>query len=178
MTQFKNTISCNAYSKVGIADYKINVNQEGLVTLGLGSCVGICIFDIHKRVGGLAHVMLPDSPSDNDSEKSKLKYTQYTLPKMIDEMIALGCSKMNMRAVLVGGGNMFLNTKITLENSIGYRNLQSVQQILNQYSIPVVAQDVGGNVGKTVYFDLDEGDVYVKIGLDIYKLYGKKEDKN
>lgn len=165
-------LTYNEYIKVGIADYKISLDGPGILTLGLGSCVGVCIYDVYTNAGGLAHIMLPYKPDDlNISERSRLKYADIAIPEMIDKMIECGCKKLNLRAVIVGGGNMFSNSSTQLGDTIGYRNYQSVCSILSQYSIPIVAKDIGGNIGKTVYFSLEKGDVYVKKGLEIEQLY-------
>lgn len=164
-------LTYNEYLKVGIADYKITLNG-GLLTLGLGSCVAVCIYDVYTGRGGLAHIMLPNkNPGSNPPHTSRLKYADIALPEMIDEMISLGSQKINLRAVIVGGGNMFINSSTPAEQGVGHRNQESVKKILSSYSIPIVAQDVGGNIGKTVYFDLKNGDVYVKKGVDIEQLY-------
>lgn len=165
-------LTYNEYVKVGIADYKICKDEPGILTLGLGSCVGICLYDAYTNIGGLAHIMLPNKPEDNIvSERSRLKYADIALPEMINKMLEMGCRKLNLRAVIVGGGNMFLNSSMPLEQTIGYRNYQSVCNILSKYSIPIVAKDIGGSIGKTVYFSLESGDVYVKKGLEIEQLY-------
>ena len=165
-------LTFNEYTKVGIADYKICNDESGLLTLGLGSCVGICLYDAYTKIGGLAHIMLPSKPKDIVvTERSKLKYADIALPEMIDEMLKIGCKKIDLRAVIVGGGNMFLNSNLALEQTIGYRNYESVIEILAKYSIPIVAKDIGGSIGKTVYFNLKNGDVYVKKGLDVEQLY-------
>lgn len=159
------------YVKVGIADYKISVNPNGLLTLGLGSCVGICLYDVKTRIGGMAHIMLPDSTEFKVLKGSENKYADIAIPNMVKEMESMGCRRSNFRAVIVGGGNMFINSPIPQEQGVGYRNQLSVKNILSSLSIPVVAQDLGGNIGKTVYFHLECGDVYVKKGLDVELLY-------
>ena len=45
--------------KVGIADLKTCKSPDGVMTLGLGSCVGIAIRDPMNKIGGLVHIMLP-----------------------------------------------------------------------------------------------------------------------
>lgn len=161
--------------RVCIADYKVSKSPFCVATLGLGSCIGICLYDINTKVGGLAHIMLPDSTEYGVSRGNDLKYADVTIPKMIDDMISLGASIKNIRAVIVGGGNMFINSSIPLEHSIGYKNQISVKNILKNFGIPVVCSDLGGNIGKTVYFCLKDGDVYVKKGLEVDLLYdGKK----
>ena len=79
-------ISYNDYVKVGIADYKISANPNGLLTLGLGSCVGICLYDIKMQIGGLAHIMLPDSSEFKVLKGSENKYAAIAIPEMVKEM--------------------------------------------------------------------------------------------
>lgn len=161
--------------RVSIADYKVSKSPSGMTTLGLGSCVGICLYDINTKVGGLAHIMLPNSKDYNIPVRNDLKYADITIPKMIDDMISIGANIKNIRAVVVGGGNMFINSSISLESSIGYKNQVAVKSILKDLGIPIVCSDLGGNTGKTVYFCLKEGDVFVKKGLEVNLLYSGKK---
>lgn len=161
----------NECIKVGIADYKIGSNPDKLVTLGLGSCVGICIYDVLKKTGALVHVLLPSKNGYILKCDKDLKYADIALPLAIEELIDKGCKIRHMRAVIVGGGNMFKNENRSLSESIGYKNQESVRKILKSYNIEVVCDDTGGNVGKTVFFDTCTGNVYVKTGLDINMIY-------
>lgn len=161
----------NSCIKVGIADYKIASSPSKLVTLGLGSCVGICIFDTEKKIGGLAHILLPEKKEYTIKNKADLKCADAAIPAMIDEMQSLGCNIKDCRAVIVGGGNMFTCETKDITLSVGYKNQEAVRKVLNSYRIPIVCDETGGNVGKTVFFDTENGDVYVKIGMDISKIY-------
>lgn len=161
----------NECIKVGIADYKIASAPSKLVTLGLGSCVGVCIYDISKRTGALVHILLPSKNDYVTKHSVDLKYADIAIPVVIEEMLSLGCRIKNMRAVVVGGGNMFKFDGKPLSESIGYKNQDSVKKILNSYNIPIVREDTGGELGKTVFFDTSTGDVYVKIGLETTKIY-------
>lgn len=164
-------LNFNKCIKVGIADYKISENQEAIVTLGLGSCVGICIHDASLRIGGLAHILLPYSQDFILTKDVCLKYADVALPMMIEELISLGGNIKNMRAIIVGGGNMFKTDNKDITESIGFKNQKSVKEVLHSYRIPIVCEDVGGEVGKTVFFDTATGDVFVKMGVDVKKIY-------
>lgn len=163
----------NSCEKIGIADYKISKSPAQMVTLGLGSCVGICIYDVEKKIGGFAHILLPSKKDYNIKSDTDLKYADVALPKMIEEMINLGCQIKNLRAVIAGGGNMFSDNEKNIKNTIGYKNQEAVRVILKNYRIPLVCDDTGGNMGKTVFFDTLQGDVYVKVGIEIKKIYPK-----
>lgn len=151
----------NAEIQVGIADYKIARNPGRLITLGLGSCVGVSLYDPEVRVGGLLHVMLPDSTQFNKVGKPS-KYADLGIPLMIREMKVLGARAGRLQAKLVGGAQMFsgLDEKITL--NIGQRNTEKSREILKSLGIPIISQDVGGNRGRTMILDTKTGEVLIR----------------
>lgn len=157
--------------KVGIADYKIISTPGKMVTVGLGSCVGVCIYDIRKKIGGLAHILLPTKQAHVLKKDADLRSADVAVPKMIEEMVSMGCDIKHFRAVLVGGGNMFIYQGKDVKETIGYKNQQSVKKVLSEYRIPIVCDDMGGTVGKTVFFDTENGDVYVRAGVDLVRIY-------
>ncbi|MHB1420260.1 MAG: chemotaxis protein CheD [Bacillota bacterium] len=148
--------------KVGIAEWKIADGSCRLVTLGLGSCVGVAVYDALKKIGGLAHVMLPDSKQFN-SITNPAKYADMALPAMVEEMVRRGASKNRMKARIAGGAQMFIsaNRSSSLLN-IGQRNTEMCRKILIQLGIPLVAEDTGGNKGRTTIFHTDTGCIYIR----------------
>lgn len=141
---------------VGISDYKIAKCPNVLVTYALGSCVGICIYDEIHKVGGLSHIMLPDSSVFVKKDNNRMKYADTAILDMVEEMKALGARRHNLTAKIAGGARMFEtnNDKI---GSIGDRNVDSVKSVLNEMRINIVAENTRENYGRTVFFDLNTG---------------------
>ncbi len=145
--------------KVGISDYRISESPDKLITLGLGSCVGIAIYDKERKIGGLSHIMLPDSTFFN-GEKKPEKFADLAIPKMIDE-ITKGRNNKNLVAKIAGGASMFNFPGKKDSDSIGSRNVQAVLAKLNELNIPILSRHTGGNIGRTMVVDL--GDFTVSI---------------
>jgi chemotaxis protein CheD len=149
----------NNIIKVGMADYKVAEAPSKLITLGLGSCIGITLYDKRKKVGGMAHIMLP---KNNNPEKQSLKFADTALELMLKDLEALGVSKRNLEAKLAGGAQMFSFSSSNQLNSIGYRNALAVKDILTSHGIRIVSEDTGGSKGRTIEIDLDNGKLRIK----------------
>lgn len=129
-----------------------------LISLGLGSCIGVVLYDAYKKVGGLAHVVLPFT---DETPMKPGKYGNTAVKALIYDMISTGARRSRMTAKLFGGANMFPCLHQG-KQSIGEANLESVTQILDQYNIPIIAKEVGGSVGRTIFFSTDTGFVRLK----------------
>lgn len=147
--------------QIGMADYKVAKTPEKLATIGLGSCVAICVYDFENKTGGLVHVMLPDSTIAKEV-KNPAKFADTAVPMLLDEMGKLGSLRRNIHIKIAGGAHMF--SFKTRENvlDIGARNVEIIERICKQEGINIIAKDVGGNCGRSVLFDLATGIVYVK----------------
>lgn len=142
---------------VGISDYKIGVNPSILVTYALGSCVGICIYDEQLKIGGLSHIMLPDSSMFPKIGANRMKFADTAIYDMLQELIIKGANPRRLTARIAGGAQMF---KVQAEGplgAIGARNIKSVKSVLEDFRIPIIVEDVGLNYGRTVFFELDTG---------------------
>jgi len=147
--------------KVGMADYKIGRNPDSLISYGLGSCVGIALFDSINKIGGLAHIMLPDSTQARSAE-NPAKFANTALPLMLDDMIKMGAVKSRITAKIAGGSQMFTFANATDVMRVGERNSEAVRTLLKNMDIKVIADDTGGNYGRTVELKLDTGIYRVK----------------
>lgn len=142
--------------KVGMADYKIGHNPNSLISYGLGSCVGIALYDAVNKIGGLAHIMLPDSTQARSAE-NPAKFANTALPLMLEEMIKIGAVKSRVTAKIAGGAQMFTFTNATDVMRVGERNAEAVRSLLKMMGIRMIADDTGGNYGRTVELKLDSG---------------------
>ena len=145
---------------VGISDYKVAREPETLVTYALGSCVGICIYDRKLKMGGLAHIMLPDSTAFSNSD-NRMKFADTAIVDMVNDLKMLGSLQTDLTAKIAGGAQMFGNSD-DMFGSIGDRNVNSVRNVLRKLRIPIVAEDTGANYGRTLYFYLDTGRVKIQ----------------
>lgn len=143
---------------VAIADYKVAKKPDILRTI-LGSCIGICVFDPKKGVGGLAHIMLPNQTAEAVNLK---KYAETAIPMMIDDMVSEGADKKQLKAKIVGGATMFKMASDSFIGSIGLNNTKRVREVLDENGIQIIAEDVGGDYGRTVDFYIESGQVRIK----------------
>jgi chemotaxis protein CheD len=129
-----------------------------LVTLGLGSCIGLVLLDRRMGVAGLAHVVLPDSGSH--SQVNKFKFADHAAPELIRRVVALGARRPMLEAVLVGGASMFAAIGGSME--VGARNEAAVKAQLAAARIRIHASATGGSRGRTVRVDPKTGIVLVR----------------
>lgn len=147
--------------KVGMADLKASRHPSVLTTLGLGSCVGISLYDPVKKIIGMAHIMLPlSTQAKNNSNIAKFADT--AVEKLLDDMVKLGAVGGSIVAKLAGGAQMFaFNTSLEMLR-IGARNVLAVKEKLNELNIRLVAEDTGGNYGRTIELYSRDGRLVVK----------------
>jgi len=146
---------------VGMADLNVTQAPGVLTTLGLGSCVGIALYDATKKIAGLAHIMLPDSTQiQNNANVAKFADTAFA--KLLQDMIRIGARKECIKAKIAGGAQMFaFNTKN--ENMrIGDRNVEATNKLLRLYGIPLIASETGADFGRTVELYAEDGRFVIK----------------
>ncbi|SCY13326.1 chemotaxis protein CheD [Alkaliphilus peptidifermentans] len=148
--------------KVGMADLQVVEEPDILTTLGLGSCVGIALYDRHKKIAGLAHIMLPSSTQIKNNS-NLAKFADTAIEVLIKDMLKRGASMGRLTAKIAGGAQMFSfgNNGGDLMK-IGYRNTIATKEILEKYRISILAEDTGGNHGRTIEFYSETGDLLVK----------------
>jgi len=142
---------------VGISDYKFGRNPSVFVTYALGSCVGICLYDKQLKVGGLSHIMLPESTMFSNSDINRMKFADTAIVDLVQDLVHLGADRRRLTAKIAGGAQMFEIQPGSLVGTIGDRNIASVKNVLQNLKIPIIAEDCGSNYGRTVYFDLETG---------------------
>lgn len=153
--------------KVGMADLKICKAPDGLITLGLGSCVGIAIRDPLTKIGGLVHIMLPDSKAIVNNNGVKEKFADTGIEELVQQMVALGANRNCLVAKIAGGATMFQLQGRSDIMKIGERNIQASINKLNEMNIALLSQDTGDNYGRTVTFYPESGEFHIRaIGRD------------
>jgi len=143
---------------VKMADYAVGEQGQLLATLGLGSCVGIALYDRFSKVGGLIHIMLPKNPG----RKKIVKYADSGIPFLITELEEIGAVKRRLTAKIVGGAGMFKFEGGDPVMQTGRRNVEAVKNILKKENINIIGEDVGKDYGRSMYFHLDDGKIEVK----------------
>jgi chemotaxis protein CheD len=142
---------------VGISDYKLARCPNVFVTYALGSCVGICLYDKQLKIGGLSHIMLPESNMFSQNDINRMKFADTAIVDLVQGLTKLGADRRRLTAKIAGGAQMFEVQQGSLVGTIGDRNIFSVKKTLQGLKIPIIAEDTGLNYGRTVYFDLDTG---------------------
>jgi len=145
-----------------MADYKAAKSPAILITLGLGSCVGVVLYDNLTKVGGMAHVMLPDSSLSNQKNFNPGKFADTAIEALIEDMLKFGASRNNIVSKIAGGAQMFKLKADSNIMQIGKRNVEAVRAKLQQLNIKIIAEDVEGNYGRTIEFYCETGELTVK----------------
>ena len=148
--------------KVGIADLNVVLDPGAIMTIGLGSCIGIALYDKTTKVAGLAHIMLPDS-TQFKSNTNPMKFADLAIPMMIGKMEKQGCNKRNLVAKIAGGASMFNFSDKSIISDIGKRNGDAVKKALKEESIRIIAEEIGGNKGRTMILKASDGSVILKV---------------
>lgn len=148
--------------KVGMADLKTCKAPDGLITLGLGSCVGIAIRDPLTKIGGLAHIMLPDSKAIMNNNGVKEKFADTGIEELVQQMVVLGANRNRLVAKIAGGATMFQLQGRSDIMKIGERNIQASINKLNELNIALLSQDTGDNYGRTVTFYPETGEFHIR----------------
>lgn len=152
--------------KVGLAQFKIGEAPLKMVTMALGSCLGIVLYDGNSRVGALAHVMHPWR-SKVRNNVNRAKFVDSAIEMMLIRMIKSGADKKHITAKLFGGARMFqhvVGSRGVMQ--IGEENVASARQTLALNNIPIVAESTGGEKGRSIHFDLTNGSVVMRDAKD------------
>ncbi len=156
--------------KVGMADLNSAHHPCMITTLGLGSCVGVALYDSQTKIIGLAHVMLPSSEqAKNKSNPAKFADTAIVI--LANDMVRLGAKRENIVAKLAGGAQMFNFSSGSDLMRIGYRNVIACKEKLQELRIPIISEDTGGNYGRTIELYSSDGKLMIKtIGFGIKQI--------
>ncbi len=147
--------------KVGMADMNICTVPDGITTLGLGSCVGIVLYDSYVKIAGLVHVMLPDSTKIKNNS-NKAKFVDTGVDTLIDTMVSKGARRNALTAKIAGGAQMFAFSSSSDMLRVGERNVEATKLKLKELNIKILAEDTGLNYGRTIEFYPENGELHVK----------------
>ncbi|WP_156647188.1 chemotaxis protein CheD [Lentibacillus sp. JNUCC-1] len=148
--------------RVGIAELKIVKSPNMIRTSGLGSCVGVVIYDLSQKTAGLAHIMLPDSSLAKQADLNTSKYADTAIDVLVKKLTSKGKRPSVLKAKIAGGAEMFQFSTSNESMRIGPRNTAAVKEKLAQYGIRIMSEDVGGNSGRTIEFDPETGRLHIR----------------
>ena len=146
-----------AVIRVGIAEGGVVGHPDTISTLGLGSCVGVTLYDDRKRIGGMVHVMLPSTELARGEAFNKAKFADSAVPDLLGQMIRHGADQRRLKAKLAGGAQMFSYGGEDSLLKIGARNVDACKKALKSLGIPIVAEDTGGSWGRTIELCTETG---------------------
>lgn len=150
--------------RVGMSEIVVAKAPNVLVTLGLGSCVAVCIYDFFLKVGGMAHIMLPDSSlSSPNAVTNRGKFADTAVPDLFNMLLQKGAAKEWLVVKIAGGAQMFSFNGLNDQIQIGARNVAAVEKALAELGLTITNRSVGGNVGRSVFMDLETGSVRIKM---------------
>ena len=147
--------------KVGMADLKVCKCPDALTTLGLGSCVGVALYDPVTKVSGLLHCMLPDSTQIRNNS-NVAKFADTGIDELLRRVVGAGANRNRLVAKIAGGAKMFEVSGMSNVGNIGERNAIAAREKLRELKIRLVAEDTGLNYGRTVELHCDTGEFYIK----------------
>lgn len=147
--------------RIGMADLNICKAPDILTTLGLGSCIGLTMYDPITKIGGMVHYMLPDSTAISNNSNIA-KFADTGIRELLQRMLDAGANRNSLESKIAGGAQMFAINHTSIIGSIGERNTIAAKEILKELKIKLVAEDTGLNFGRTVELHCETGEFYIK----------------
>lgn len=148
--------------KVGMADLNVCEAPDTITTLGLGSCVGVVLWDPVLKICGMAHIMLPDSTAITNNSNIA-KFADTGIAEVLRLLLEKGVKKERLVSKIAGGAQMFCANTTSPMLRVGERNVEAVKMKLKELNIPLLAEDTGANYGRTVVFNPENGEYFIKV---------------
>lgn len=146
---------------VGLAEIKISRDpNDVLVAFGLGSCLGIGMYDPKLRVSGLLHAVLPHC---NNKDGISPKYVDTGIKLLLDQLLYKGANRTRLIIRMVGGANMLNIGNAASPFDIGTRNIEAAHEIFSKLRLYVKNEEVGGQTGRTVRFYVADGRMTIRM---------------
>lgn len=147
---------------IGIGEFCVATAPVVLKTYGLGSCIGIAVYDPATRTGALAHTLLPHSADGAPASSLAAKFTDRAVDLMVAELLKSGCAGGRLVAKLAGGASMFDALFQSFRGDIGARNVAAARERLQHHGIRLLAEDTGADYGRSIEFDTATGEMVVR----------------
>lgn len=149
--------------KIGLSELGFGAGSTVLRTTGLGSCVGLVLYDADKKLSGMAHIMLPHSSLARSREINEAKYADTAIKRLVFGLEEMGSRRKALRAKIAGGAEMFQMVDQAYAMRIGPRNVEAIKSGLKEWEIPLIAEHTGGSKGRTIEFDTDTCELQIRI---------------
>ncbi|GAF12902.1 chemotaxis protein CheD [Bacillus sp. JCM 19046] len=150
----------SATATISIGEWKLIQSTGQLRTCGLGSCVGVVLYDPLQKIAGMVHIMLPDSSKARKGKVNPYRYADTALISLSNQLKAKGAGL--LKAKVAGGAQMFRYAVKQEFMQIGERNVEAVKLVLKQLGIPIISECVGGSSGRTIEFQLETNDLIIR----------------
>ncbi len=148
------TATTTATTTIHVKIGELAVSRDRPLTTIVGSCIACCIYDDQSKIAGMAHIMLPTKKTNNNTNiDTKAKYADTAIKNLVDLLVKNGANINNLKAKIVGGARIFAHESDMDMFNIGERNAEKVREILKEYRIMIVAEDIGGRTGRNVVLD-------------------------
>ena len=148
---------------VGLAEIKFSRNPDDIIIAhGLGSCVGVAIYDASCKLGGMIHVVLPSSSIQKDFATTPERFADTGIPVLLNKFLLLGGKVSTSYIKIAGGANMFQYSNMS-SLDIGGRNIMAVKETLSKYHIIPSSEDVGGCNGRTFSLHIATGKIFSRM---------------
>lgn len=148
---------------VGMAEIEVAEAPNCLAVYGIGSCVIVSLYDKQTKIGGLAHIMLPDSSGIDKTVLNPKKFADTAVPALYELLMQKNVSRKTvLEAKIVGGSEMFLSTDDYV-STVGHDNTEAVHKALLQIRCSLVAEDTGGSRGRSIELDLSTGKIKLSV---------------
>lgn len=146
----KNKCAANVFT-IGIAEHKIAQAPDKITTLGLGSCIGLVLYDPIIKLAGMVHIMLP-SAADAINVTNRFKFADTAIEDIIDLLASAGAVQSRLKAKMAGGAHMFKTSSLLDIMNVGQRNTAMCKRVLSERSIKICGEDTGGSSGRSIEF--------------------------
>ncbi len=148
---------------INVGEIYVGIKPTEIITV-LGSCIAVCLYDRVEGIGGMNHYLLP---LWNGNGLQSPKFGNISIPRLIENMLNIGCHINNMEAKIFGGANIHESNLETM--MIGKKNILIAQELLSEYRIKITAKDIGGTIGRRIMMQSDTGKILLKYSGDVNK---------
>lgn len=145
---------------IGMAELGVVKAPQKITTLGLGSCIGLTLYDTINKIGGMVHIVMPSSGKQPGIVRAKFADTG--VDELLTQMLRAGANRSSIVAKLAGGAHMFGNRQRDDTLKVGVRNAYNTKIALLRLKIPILAEDVGGSYGRTIELNPEDGSLLIK----------------
>lgn len=162
MATITRQVSLENNISVGLGEIKVTADVSTyLVAFGLGSCIGLCAYDPQLKIAGMAHIVLPKSKPDSKNENAS-KFADIAIPALLSKLYKYGASKGRLIIKMAGGAQMIQIPGFSSNLEMGIKNIEATRQLLQSNGIRIVAEDVGGSHGRSVWLATASGEVMIR----------------